>query len=123
MKKILISLIALPVLSATAASANNINIFNITNCAYTVYLNSTAGPVSVAPMQSLTVNSGSIDATGAKVSWTGDPASIYAEMVSPTYGNSSTQGIYPPCIAGSGPYQISWAQSSASANATLIIFQ
>ncbi len=111
------------VCAGTSAYANNVTIFNITNCPYRVAFNSGIPPLTVAPMQTLTVNSGTFDATGAKVSWSGLPdASIYAIFPTHTYDNSSTIGVYPPCIPGSGPYQISWAQANATANATLIIF-
>ncbi|RQO29955.1 hypothetical protein DBR32_13655 [Taibaiella sp. KBW10] len=103
-------------------AANILTVNNLTGCTYTLGLDG-GGLVTAGPGVTIFNSNPNANITIAKVAyWPG--ATIIAETavgLGFPYGNTMGQPT-PPCLTSSTYFTASWAQASASANATLVIF-
>lgn len=121
MKKLLLGALALAG-TYGIAEANNMTVHNLTACTYTLST-STGQLITVAPGTSTHTSTSPLHFTATKVVYNfgiSPETSIGVGLGSP-YSNSMGQPV-PPCLIGTTYYTASWSQSSATADATLVIF-
>ncbi|PSK95221.1 hypothetical protein [Taibaiella chishuiensis] len=105
-------------------TANTMTVHNLTPCTYT--LSTSAGTLLVVGPGTYTFTS-SPDFVATKIVYNyGLPGSISIGVGIPPgfppYANSSAYSPGPACLTSSSFYTCSWAQSTPTADATLVIF-
>ena len=117
MKKLLLAALALTG-TFVAAEANVLNVTNLTPCTYAISLSGGTG-TAIPPGTSTFYSFGTVHITAIKIMW-GTNTQVNVGFGSP-YHNSLGQPT-PTCLAPGGFYTASWAQATATADATLVIF-
>lgn len=124
MKKIFLGLL-LVAGTSVVASANNLTVINLTGCDYTLSISGTAGnyPNAMVAANSSQIfsSSGSLNIGGIKIMYVSgtNHTQVNVDYGSP-YSNSIGQPT-PPCLTNTF-FTASWAQSSPTADATVVIF-
>ncbi|RQO31047.1 hypothetical protein DBR32_10090 [Taibaiella sp. KBW10] len=123
MKKVLLATLALMGTYGISKAANVLTVNNLTACSYTLSL-AGGGIVTVGPGVTTFNSYPATNITEAKVVYIvgGGATNVgFGVGMSNPYANSLGQPT-PPCLTSSTFFTGSWAQSAATANATLIIF-
>lgn len=120
MKKLLLGVLAL-IGTAGIAQANTLTVMNLTGCTYTLSI-SGYGYATVGSGTYVFNSVGPADITAAKVLYvfaSGANTGLGVGISTP-YANTAGQ-LTPPCLTAAY-FTASWAQSTSSANATMVIF-
>lgn len=117
MKKLLLAALVLTG-TGIAAEANVLNVTNLTPCTYDISLSGGTGTI-IPPGTSTFYSFGSVHITAIKIMWGG--VTQVNVGFGHLYHNSLGQPT-PTCLAPGGFYTASWAQSSTTADASLVIF-
>lgn len=120
MKKLLLAALALTG-TGIAAEANMLTVTNLTPCTYTISLSGGTGTI-IPPGTSTFYSFGTVSITAIKIMYVN--GSNYTQVnvgYGMPYHNSIGQPT-PPCLPPGGFYTASWAQSSATADASMVIF-
>lgn len=122
MKKLVLAVLALAGTYGMSEAANVLTVNNLTGCSYTLSL-SGGGIVTIGPGVSTFNSYPTVNITEAKVVYVSGGVNVagFGVGMSNPYANTIGQPT-PPCLTSSTYFTGSWAQSAASANATLVIF-
>lgn len=122
MKKLLLSALAFAGSFGLVSAANTLTVINLTSCPYTLSISGSNGSF-IGANSTATFNSfPTVDIGAIKIMYVS--GSNYTQ-VNVSYGSPYSNSIgqpTPPCLTNSY-FTASWAQSSPSANATLVIFE